>query len=69
MNKFSELTLSASLQSNLTRNGFVQPMVDAELHRGLDRFDSVLLDAPFYSDPDLLRSGLTDWAVEFGRPK
>src|SRR5450755_3911030 len=25
MNKFSELTLSASLQSNLTRNGFVQP--------------------------------------------
>jgi len=23
------------------RNGFVQPMVDAELHRGLDRFDSV----------------------------
>jgi len=25
MNKFSELTLSASLQSNLTRHGFVQP--------------------------------------------
>jgi ATP-dependent RNA helicase RhlE len=25
MNKFSELTLSATLQSNLTRNGFVQP--------------------------------------------
>src|ERR1700683_3090401 len=25
MNKFSELTLSASLQSNLTRNGFVEP--------------------------------------------
>ncbi|MGZ5393657.1 MAG: FAD-dependent monooxygenase, partial [Mycobacterium sp.] len=23
------------------RNGFVQPMVDAELHRGLDRFDHV----------------------------
>lgn len=27
----------------------------------------VLVSAPFYSDPDLLRPGLTDWSLESGR--
>ena len=47
------------------RNGFVQPLVDAELLRGLDRFEHV--EVWWGPSDDLVRAGRRAVTVELGR--